>query len=486
MEIKPIKQNVILYRVSTDMQDFEAQKTGIERYVKENNIIVHKIIEEKGISGYKTKLEDREGLQELIKMALNNELNSIIVFNQDRIGRRVELLSFMSIMNEQNVTIHSVTEGIINGDNETSELIQAIKFWTASYESKKTSLRVKEGRRATIEKYNYSGGVPNFGYKVVNKSLVPDEEESRVVQLIFDKYLKEGYQNTVTYLNDNNILKRGEKWTKTKVFSVLKNTIYIGKKRYQEDLLDFPELKIIDEELFNKVQERATARNTRGTTRYTNRTQVLFEGLLYHQCTDEIQHKLNVDYVKAKNGDRVHTYRCKYCKDNKAKITKNFNSTKIEPIIIENIKTVMDNLSVKELESRYRAEIENSTKDLRHNISVTNKNIVAKKKAIDNATKELERIFMGESTSSIDVINNIIQKLNKEVLDLQERLAEYTDQLNKVTGATSNALYLLDKYKDFSYVFDMADNVEKKAMLQEIINKIVITKDSIDIQLNLY
>lgn len=481
-----IKQNVILYRVSTDMQDFEAQKTGIERYVKENNIIVHKIIEEKGISGYKTKLEDREGLQELIKMALNDELNSIIVFNQDRIGRRVELLSFMSIMNEQNVTIHSVTEGIINGDNETSELIQAIKFWTASYESKKTSLRVKEGRLATVKKYNYSGGVPNFGYKVVNKSLVPDDEESRVVQLIFDKYLKEGYQATADYLNNNNILKRGEKWTKTKVFSVLKNTIYIGKKRYQDELLDFPELKIVDEELFNKVQERAKARATRGTVTYSNRTNVLFEGLLYHQCTDEIQHKLNVDYVKGTNGDRVHTYRCKYCKETKAKITKNFNSTKIEPLLIDNIKAVMDNISVEELEARYKAEIESSTKDLRHNISVTTKTIDAKNKAIENATKELEKIFMGESTSNIDVINNIIQKLNKEVSELNNKLSEYTDQLNKVNGATSNALYLLDKYKDFSYTFDMADNVERKAILQEIIDKIVITKDEINIQLNLY
>ena len=147
-----MKKNVVLLRVSTDMQDFESQKKGIDKYVKDNNITVHKIIEEQGVSGYKTKLEDREGLQKLIQMALNEELESIIVFNQDRLGRRLEILSFMTVMNEQNVKVYSVTEGLLNEDNDTSELIQAIKFWTANYESKKTSLRVKNGLRATIEK----------------------------------------------------------------------------------------------------------------------------------------------------------------------------------------------------------------------------------------------------------------------------------------------------------------------------------------------
>ena len=46
-----MKQNVVLLRVSTDMQDFESQKKGIDRYIEENNIMVHKVIEEQGVSG---------------------------------------------------------------------------------------------------------------------------------------------------------------------------------------------------------------------------------------------------------------------------------------------------------------------------------------------------------------------------------------------------------------------------------------------------
>ncbi|WP_286312597.1 recombinase family protein [Romboutsia ilealis] len=480
-----MKKNVVLLRVSTDMQDFDAQKNGIDRYVKENNIVVHKTIEEKGVSGYKTKLEDREGLQELIQMALNDELNSIIVFNQDRLGRRLEILSFMTIMNEQNVKVYSVTEGILNEDNDTSELIQAIKFWTANYESKKTSLRVKNGKRATIEKNAYSGGVANFGYKVVDRKLVIDEEESEVVKFIYENYIDYGCKRTLELLEEKNILKRGEKWTKPKVFSILKNNIYRGKKQYQDELLDFPELQIISDAMFQKAQERAKSRNTRGTRRYTNRTDILFEGLLFHKCEDGLERKLNIDYVNTTAG-RVHTYRCKHCKEIRAQITKNFNSAKIEPILIENIKSVMNSISIKELEQKYNEEITKSTRTIAKNIDIINKLIDKKKKAIDSAMKEIEKIFMGESNIDINIPSNMIKKIEGEIKELEEQLKVHQKELQDLGNTTSNAMYLLDRYKDFEYLFDNSTNEERKVILQDLVNKIVINKDEINIQLNIY
>ncbi|WP_042275527.1 recombinase family protein [[Clostridium] dakarense] len=480
-----MKQNVVLLRVSTDMQDFESQKSGIAKYVKENDITVHKTIEEQGVSGYKTKLEDREGLQELIQMALNEELECIIVFNQDRLGRRLEILSFMTIMNEQNVKVYSVTEGLLNEDNDTSELIQAIKFWTANYESKKTSLRVKNGLRATIEKNAYTGGVPNFGYKVIDKKLVIDEVESKVVTFIFDNYINYGCKRTMELLEENNILKRGERWTISKVFSVLYNPIYIGKKKYQGELLDFPELQIVSDIIFNKAQERAKSRNTRGTNRYTNRTNILFEGLLFHRCEDGIERKLTIDYVSTKDG-RVHTYRCKHCKNIKAKITKNFNSTKIEPLLLDNIRSIMNNISIETLEKKYNEEITSDRTAIVNNIDIINKNINKKNKAIDKAMNVIEKIFMEESNVDINIPSNMIKKLNIEIKELEEQLEVYKKELETLKNTTSNALYLLDKYKDFENLFEKSNNEKKKVILQELIEKIVITFDEINIQLNLY
>lgn len=481
-----MRKNVVLLRVSTDMQDFNSQRNEIDEYVKKNNIIVHEIIEEPGVSGYKTKLEDRVGLQKLIKMASNNELDTIIVFNQDRIGRRIELITFMGLMNEHDVKVISVTEGLLNNkDDDTSELMQIMKFFMASVESKKTSYRVKAGKKAAMESNGYSGGVPNFGYRVFNKELVVDEYESDIVRFIFKNYIEEGTQKTIDKLNVD-MLKRGEKWTKSKLFSVLKNTIYIGKKKYNDGFLDIPQCRIIDDELFNLAQNRAASRNQRGTVRYTNRTNILFEGLLFHKCEDGVERKLVIDYVKGNNGSRVHTYRCRHCGLMKVKVTKNFNSKNIEPIIISNIKDVMSNLSIEKLEKKYNEAIEESRKKINDSINLLTKDINKKNKAIINATKELENIFAGESNANMDIISGIINSLKLEVKEMEDKLNTYEVELQNLNDNTSNCMFLLDKYKDFDYIFDKANNEEKKLILQQLINRIVITEDEIRINLNIY
>jgi len=37
-----------------------------------------------------------------------------------------------------------------------------------------------------------NGGIPPFGYKGVNKRLIPDEQESKIVKLIFETYVETG------------------------------------------------------------------------------------------------------------------------------------------------------------------------------------------------------------------------------------------------------------------------------------------------------
>ena len=65
------KKNVCLVRVSTDMQETISQKTAIDEYITKNKIIIDEYIEEDGVSGFKTKLENRKGLMYIKKMALN-------------------------------------------------------------------------------------------------------------------------------------------------------------------------------------------------------------------------------------------------------------------------------------------------------------------------------------------------------------------------------------------------------------------------------
>ena len=93
---------------------------------------------------------------------------------------------------------------------------------------------------------------------------------------------------------------------------------------------------------------------------------------------------------------------------------------------------------------------------------------------------------MGESNIDINIPSNMIKKIEGEIKELEEQLKVHQKELQDLGNTTSNAMYLLDRYKDFEYLFDNSTNEERKVILQDLVNKIVINKDEINIQLNIY
>lgn len=268
-----------------------------------------------------------ENIIKIEEMALLGELDTLIIFNLDRIGRTTEGTEFIKRMTYSNVKVLSVTEGLLNSGNDTDELINGIKFWMAQQESKKISLRSKNGKEAANKKGLFAGGPVNFGYGVVNQKMFVIPEEAEIVKLIFDLYIKHGKNETVRYLQEKNITKRGRKFSQHMIHDLLKDTIYIGLKRYNQwqkvstdptdkkrkfnkETLKFQEykeeLRILDDKTFYKAQELIDKRtSSKDRTKYTNRTNALFEGLLWHRCGDGEIRKLHLDNKKDKYGNII-------------------------------------------------------------------------------------------------------------------------------------------------------------------------------------
>ena len=79
-----------LVRVSSDKQDFQSQMNGILSYCRNNNIdlLEKNIIQEQGISGFKTEINKRQGLNKILDLAKANKIQMLIVFNQDRLRKK--------------------------------------------------------------------------------------------------------------------------------------------------------------------------------------------------------------------------------------------------------------------------------------------------------------------------------------------------------------------------------------------------------------
>lgn len=104
----------IYYRVSTDKQDLDSQKVAIDRWLAElpkKPKSVH-VIQDEGLSG---KHENRPGYKELIGLAINRKIDTIVVYRLDRLSRNATVaIKTLLELDEYGVGFISVTQPVLN------------------------------------------------------------------------------------------------------------------------------------------------------------------------------------------------------------------------------------------------------------------------------------------------------------------------------------------------------------------------------------
>lgn len=266
-----------LYRVSTKKQvdkegnDIPMQKTACREFAERMNWTIGKEYEEKGVSGFKVSASDRDAIQDLKEAALRKEFSILLVFMFDRIGRIDDETPFVvEWFAKHGVQVWSVKEGEQRFESHTDKLTNYIRFWQASGESEKTSMRIKTRMRQLTLDGQYTGGTLPYGYKLVktgrvNKKgyeihdLAVDPMEAEMIREIFRMTIRDGYgsHRMATYLNNMGLrTHRGTKFQSNTIIRILKNPMYCGYLRAGD--VTSPQLmnlKIIDEADFERAQE---------------------------------------------------------------------------------------------------------------------------------------------------------------------------------------------------------------------------------------
>ena len=272
--------NIAAYcRVSTDKEDqlnsLETQKEFFLEYTKRTGDNLIKLYADEGISG--TKIKNRKEFQRMLADAEKGLFDMVVVKDISRFARNtVDLLQSVRKLKALGIETQFLTANMTSMGN--SEFVLTIFGALAQEESANTSKRIKFGKKVNAEK----GRVPNivYGYdKTIGDyfNLSINEEEAKVIRQMFTWYTEEGYGGAkiANMLNDRGIkTKRGNNWSQNSVCRILTNEIYTGKIiNGKEEVADFltgqrkekdesewlvtvrPELRIIDDEIFDRAQE---------------------------------------------------------------------------------------------------------------------------------------------------------------------------------------------------------------------------------------
>lgn len=219
-------------------------RAALLRLAKERNYTIVNIHEEL-VSG--EELYFRPAMLEVLKDVENRLIEGILVMDIQRFGRGDTEEQGYILKKFKAANIKIITPGkIYDLSNEFDEDYLEFEAFMGRKEYKMITRRMQGGRIRSVEEGNYIATLPPYGYDILRvdkktRTLTINEEQAKVVRMIFDLYVNHGmgYGSIAKYLNELGIkpyssirkLNNQEysgKWDGSMIGAILKRQIYVG------------------------------------------------------------------------------------------------------------------------------------------------------------------------------------------------------------------------------------------------------------------
>lgn len=441
-------------RVSTEEQvkfgfSIQAQKDALMKYCKENGYKYDFYIDE-GISA--SSMKKRNALKEMLSKC---SVYDMILFTKlDRLSRNVlDANNINKTLKDNNCTMKAIDEDDIDTSTADGTFIFNLKVSLAQREIGKTSERINFVFKSKREKGEVTSGQSKYGYDIINKHFVINEQEANNIRQLYDYFINVNGDVKKTY---NYFIKNFEGKGYDAMRLYLRDTSYIGKyKLYRKnEYLDNYTPSILEEDTFNKVQ-----RLLKSPTRHTNdNIESLFAGLLYcNNCKCRLAK--NIDY-------RVKKETIRYCCNNSSRYIVNTNKKKCN-----NTKYIREDYIETYL-------LNNLSKEAEKYIIKT-KEVFANTKIIDNSTKIkaiTKKIDKLKDLYLDDLIDKGTYKKDYEKLNTELAKLQVTNTIPQKKDF-SNLHKLLNS--DFQNIYNKLSKTNKRKFWLSIIDKIYIDNGEI-------
>lgn len=538
-----MKRVRMLLRVSSNQQleadgDLSVQRQLVKDYISGQTDwqLDEKEYFEGSNSGYKNAVADRDVLQEALQDAKAKEYDILVVYKDDRIGRRMwEIGAYVMSLKSFGVDIYTVKDGCISpeSDDIMGQMMLALRYGNAQKSSSDTGMRVKDTAQKLVQKGKFMGGKAPYGYKLelsgeVSKHgralhhLVVVPEQAEVVKYIYELSLHKEYGATkiTKILSEHEVYKNRaprDIWKSGTITSILTNPIYAGYTAYKRreridgkyhklDSKDWVfaekpdlEIAIIDEDMWNRAQDTRKQRADKYIKSLENQNVTiirrnsgmlaLIDVLHCGYCGRKMTNGSKYNYWTIKDtGERrtskIAIYKCPNAWNGiPHDKTKQYRADQIEPMVFEALAEYIG--KIQENEDVFTQIEENQ-----------NQQKVVKQSELDKEQSELENIqnkiavmesnipnaMTGDYPLSLEELAGIIRK-HKELEKKHKRIVEEKKaELDAMKVSMDDWENIRTKIPTWQDVFWNADTTTKRVLVNKLIERIDITKDNINIR----
>lgn len=270
-------------RVSTENQienySIDEQRERLEAFCKAHGWSNPKMYIDPGFSGGSL---NRPALSKLLEDVAEHRINTVVVYKLDRLSRSQKdtLYLIEDVFGKNNVDFISVCENFDTSTPLGKAMIGIISVF-AQLEKDQITERFTMGRIGRAKNGLYHGGsTAPTGYDYVDGHLVTNEYAAMQVREVYNRFL---HGESVHAIQRCMSEKYGGWSSHSLVYSVLKNSVYIGKIKFGGIEYDGEHAHIISNEMFYETQRLLSERSTnqKDYQKTPFRAGFLLSGLIY-------------------------------------------------------------------------------------------------------------------------------------------------------------------------------------------------------------
>ena len=308
----------IYARVSTSNQakdgTINSQLEALREYAQAHDLTTIRECIDNGVSG---SILARPGLDELRDLAIEGEIEGILILSPDRLSRKqAHQIILMEEFKKRNIQVLFTSQQF--DDSPEGNLMLQIQGAVSEFERAKIADRMRRGMKHATKNGQVIGSKAPYGYCFVRKGdnaparWVVNSREAEIVRLVFDLYVNKNMKGAsiARYLGNEGILTRAgsDKWRGSVIYSILKNETYLGTaymykhrieepekhpkinkyrtqkktskvKRPREDWIGVPVTPLIDQQTWDTAQD-LLKKNANRARRNNHKNKYLLRGLV--------------------------------------------------------------------------------------------------------------------------------------------------------------------------------------------------------------
>ena len=474
-----MKKGVIYARYSSDKQNEQSIAGQVEvcrKWATDNDIEIVDIYPDEALTG---RTDKRPNFQRMIIDASKGKFDYVIVYKIDRFARnRYDSAIYKAQLKKYGVRVISAMENIADGPEGI--ILESVLEGMAEYYSANLSQNVLRGMHQKAEQGKYMGGTIPLGYKIdADKNYMIDENTACVVKRIYEMYA-DGFtiKEICQELNANgHKSSTGKSFTYNSLHRVLTNPKYIGRYEYLGIVLEDAIPRIIDDETFEKVQQRVQ-RNRRAPASAKSDVDFHLTGKLFcGKCGSNMTGDSGTSHTKA-----IHYYYSCIEKKRKHGCTKkSVKKDWIEQVITDvTINQVLTDENIEYI-SKKAYELYEEERNDKTEITALNNTLRDTQKTIDNIMRAIEQGIITDTTKqrlmeAEERKRAILVAISKEEIkkppiteehikfflrDMKNRIYKSSEQIEVIIKTFINAVYLYDDKLVLTFNFREGESLKK-------------------------